>query len=123
MNSKEYYIKTNGTEEGAFSFKANSSEEKIRMMKEVIRKEVPLNGIGAKKGIDTDLFNKCTRDFVEIQNGRFVHNVKSEVTSFELNHLKNQNNLLKQLIGELSHENIVLKNKLLNESRLKASGE
>lgn len=123
MNSKEYFIKTKENGEDAFSFKNNSSEEKIRIMKEVIRKESSFASDGAKKSIDTDLFNKCTRDFIEIQNGRFVHNVRSEVTSFELNHLKNQNNLLKQLIGELSHENILLKNKLLNESRLKASGE
>lgn len=112
MNSKEYYVETKENETRSLSFK-NSNEEKIRMVKEAIRKETP-NGNEMKKGIDTELFNKCTRDFIEIQNGRFVHNVRSEVTSFEVNHLKNQNNLLKQLIAELSHENIVLKNKLLN---------
>ncbi|GEM_PF-4401686 len=123
MNSKEYFINPRENDTPAFSNKRNSSEEKIRMMKEVIRKEVPFNGNGAKKSIDKDLFNKCTRDFIEIQNGRFVHNVKSEVTAFELNHLKNQNSLLKQLIAELSHENIELKNRLLNEAKLRASGE
>jgi hypothetical protein len=123
MNSKEYFIGHKENETPAFSSKKDSHEEKIRMMREVIRKEIPLHGNGIKKGIDTDLFNKCTRDFIEIQNGRFVHNVRSEVTAFELNHLKNQNSLLKQLIAELSHENILLKNKLLNEAKLKASGE
>lgn len=116
MNSKEYSVETKKNERGISSYNNNSSEEKIRMVKETLRKEAPLNGNGFKKGIDTELFNKCTRDFIEIQNGSFVHNVRSEVTSFEVNHLKNQNNLLKQLIAELSHENILLKNKLLGHS-------
>jgi hypothetical protein len=50
-----------------------------------------------------------------------VHNVKCEVTSFEINHLKNQNILLKQLISELSHENILLKNRLLMAVNTKTS--
>ena len=123
MNSKEYFIKPEENDTPAFSSKRNSSEEKIRMMREVIRKEGPLQKNGVKQSIDKDLFNKCTRDFIEIQNGRFVHNVKSEVTAFELNHLKNQNSLLKQLIAELSHENIELKNKMLINAQRRASGE
>lgn len=123
MNSKEYHIQAKENEKSTFSYKNHSNEDKIRMVKEVIRKEIPVNGHNFKKSIDTDLFNKCTRDFIEMQNGRFVHNVKSEVTSFEVNHLKNQNNLLKQLIAELSHENTLLKNRLLNGTKLKVSGE
>jgi len=123
MNSKEYYIESKENDKSKFSYHNHSGKEKIRMITEAIRKEVPLNGQNFKKGIDVDLFNKCTRDFIEIQNGRFVHNVKSEVTSFEVDHLKNQNNLLKQLIAELSNENVMLKNKLLNGTSLKVSGE
>lgn len=123
MNSKEYYIESKENDKSKFSYYNHSGKEKIRMITEAIRKEVPSNGHNFKKGIDIELFNKCTRDFIEIQNGRFVHNVKSEVTSFELNHLKNQNSLLKQLIAELSNENVELKNKLLNGPSLKVSGE
>ena len=122
MNSKEYQAQSVGSEKRTFSYKNQSDEDKIRMVKEVISKEIPINGHNFKKNIDIDLFNKCTRDFVETQNGRFVHNVKSEVTLFEINHLKNQNKLLKQLIAELSHENLQLKNRLFNNDKLKISG-
>lgn len=123
MNSKESYIESKENEKRSFSLKNYSGEEKIRMAKEAIQKEISLNRFNYKKGIDVELFNKCTRDFVEMQNGRFVHNVRSEVTSFELHHLRNQNNLLKQLIAELSHENTLLKNRLLGGSLLKVAGD
>ncbi len=119
MNSKEFYIESKEGDRRILPLVRNSNEESIRMAKDVINK----NGYGIKENIDTELFNKCTRDFVETQNGRFVHNVKSEVTMFEINHLKNQNALLKQLIAELSHENSMLKNRVLNGSKLKISGE
>lgn len=122
MNSKEYQAQSVGSEKRTFSYKNQSDEDKIRMVKEAISREIPINGHNFKKNIDIDLFNKCTRDFVETQNGRFVHNVKSEVTLFEINHLKNQNKLLKQLIAELSHENLQLKNRLFNNDKLKISG-
>lgn len=122
MNSKEYQTQSIENEKRTFSYKNQSDEDKIRMVKEVISKEIPINGHSYKKNIDIDLFNKCTRDFVETQNGRFVHNVKSEVTLFEINHLKNQNKLLKQLIAELSHENLQLKNRLFTNDKLKISG-
>jgi len=119
MNSKEFYIESKEGERGILPIMRHSNEESIRMAKDVINK----NGYGIKENIDTELFNKCTRDFVETQNGRFVHNVKSEVTSFEINHLKNQNIHLKQLIAELSHENSMLKDRFLNGSKLGVLGE
>jgi hypothetical protein len=71
-----------------------------------------MNDLYKRESIDTNLFNKCNRDFIETERGRFVHNVKSEVTSFEINHIRNQNLLLKQLIAELSQENNLLKRRL-----------
>jgi len=112
MNSKEHHFETKLNEIKGSSFKNHSDEEKIRMAKDVIRREITMNDLYKRESIDTNLFNKCNRDFIEIERGRFIHNVKSEVTSFEMNHLKNQNMLLKQLISELSHENELLKRRL-----------
>lgn len=115
MNTKLYYSESNENEISRFSGANLFNEEKIRLVKEVINKELS-NELYGRESIDTKLFNKCTRDFIETENGRFVHNVKSEVTSFEINHLKNQNMLLKQLIAELSNENHLLKEKLSREN-------
>ena len=122
MNSKGLYFE-NGESIWGFGRQNLTNEEKIGYVKDAIRRELVVNDVNGIESIDTKLFNKCTRDFVEIQNGKFVHNVNSEITSFEVNHLRNQNILLKQLIAELSHENIMLKDKLLNDSKLKISGE
>jgi transposase-like protein len=112
MNSKEHYFETSLNDIKGSSFKNHSDEEKIRLVKDVIRREISMNDLYKRESIDTNLFNKCNRDFIETEKGRFVHNVNCEVTSFEMNHIKNQNRLLKQLIAELSHENDLLKRRL-----------
>ncbi len=112
MNSKEQILDTKFNESRVNSLKNHSNEEKIRMVKDVIKREITMNDLYKRESIDTNLFNKCNRDFIETERGRFVHNVNSEVTSFEMNHIKNQNRLLKQLIAELSHENDLLKRRL-----------
>ena len=112
MNSKEQILDTKFNEIRVNSLKNHSDEEKIRMVKDVIKREITMNDLYKRESIDTNLFNKCNRDFIETERGRFVHNVNSEVTSFEMNHIKNQNRLLKQLIAELSHENDLLKRRL-----------
>jgi len=123
MNSQGRYIETLENESGGYSGRKHSTDEKIRFLKEVISKEVTVNKLYKGESIDSNLFNKCTRDFIETENGRFVHNVKNEVTSFEINHLKNQNILLRQLITELSHENSLLKNRIVSNGNAKASNE
>jgi transposase len=123
MNTKEQYSEYKVNEIRGNSGKNHSSDEKIRFIKDVISKEISVNKLYNRESIDTNLFNKCTRDFIEIEKGRFVHNVRSEVTSFEINHLKNQNVLLKQLIAELSHENHMLKDRLFSLDNMKIANE
>lgn len=123
MNTKEQYSEYRVNEIRENSGKNHSSDEKIRFIKDVISKEISVNKLYNRESIDTNLFNKCTRDFIEIEKGRFVHNVRSEVTSFEINHLKNQNVLLKQLIAELSHENHMLKDRLFSLDNMKIANE
>ena len=123
MNSKGHFIESKENETNGYSGRNHSSEEKIRFIKDVINKEITLNNSYAKKSIDINLFNKCTKDFVETEKGSFVYNVKSEITSSEINHIKNQNILLKQLIAELIHENDLLKNRLYSGSNAKIANE
>jgi transposase-like protein len=123
MNTKRQYSEYRVNEIRGNSANNHSSDEKIRFIKDVISQEITVNKLYNRESIDTNLFNKCTRDFIEIEKGRFVHNVRSEVTSFEINHLKNQNILLKQLIAELSHENHVLKDRLFSMDNMKIANE
>jgi transposase-like protein len=123
MNSKGHYIESKENETKGYSVRNHSGDEKIRFIKDVISKEITFNKLYNKESIDTNLFNKCSRDFIEKEKGSFVYNVKSEVTSSEINHLKNQNILLKQLIAELSHENDMLKNEFYNKGNSKTANE
>ena len=123
MNTKRQYSEYRVNEIRGNSANNHSSDEKIRFIKDVISQEITVNKLYNRESIDTNLFNKCTRDFIEIEKGRFVHNVRSEVTSFEINHLKNQNILLKQLIAELSHENHMLKDRLFSMDNKKTANE
>ena len=123
MNSKGHFIESKENETKGYSGRNHSSDEKIRFIKDVISKEITFNRTYNKESIDTNLFNKCSRDFIETEKGSFVYNVKSEVTSSEINHLKNQNILLKQLIAELSHENEILKNRFYNNGNSKTANE
>jgi hypothetical protein len=115
MNTKANYIESNLNQLGGFSNVNHFNDEKIRFVKETISRELTSES-KVKMNIDTRLFNKCSRDFIETEKGVFVHNVKSEVTSFEITHLKNQNLLLKQLIAELSNENHLLREKLAEKN-------
>lgn len=118
MNTKPYYIESNENQVTGYSDANLFNEGKIRFVKDVINKELS-DGSYDRESIDAKLFNKCLRDFIETERGSFVHNVKNEVTSFEINHLKNQNILLKQLITELSDENHSLRGKLLKNNSAK----
>ena len=123
MNTKGQYFEYGVNEIHGNTGNNHSTDAKIRFIKDVISKEITVNKLYTRKSIDTNLFNKCTRDFIEIEKGRFVHNVRSEVTSFEINHIKNQNILLKQLIAELSHENQMLKDRLFSMDNKKIANE
>ncbi len=118
MNAKTYYIESNENEVRGYSNPNRFNEEKIRVVKEVISRQLSDETYG-RESIDTKLFNKCSRDFIQTEKGSFIHNVNNEVTSFEINHLKNQNLLLKQLIAELSNENKLLKEKLSSDNSTK----
>ncbi len=117
-----YFIESKKNEVKGYANANLFNEEKIRFAKEVISKELS-DKLYSRESIDTELFNKCSRDFIETEKGSFVHNVNSEVTPFEINHFKNQNILLKQLIAELSNENNLLKEKLFRDNSTKLSND
>lgn len=49
--------------------------------------------------------------------GRLSNSINFETTTVEINQLKNQNLLLKQLITQLSHENQLLKKRLFSNGK------
>jgi transposase len=92
--------------------KKYNSEEKIRIVLEGLRGEESIATICRREGINTNLYYKWSKDFMEAGKKRLSGDTKREATSSEVTELKQENEQLKQLVAELSLKNRVLKKSL-----------
>ena len=67
-----------------------------------------------RDGINTNLYYKWSKDFLEAGKNRLAGDIKREVITSEVHQIKNENMELKQLVVELSPENHMLKKSLLD---------
>jgi transposase len=88
--------------------KKYNSEEKIRIVLEGLRGEESIATICRREGINTNLYYKWSKDFMEAGKKRLSGDIKREATSSEVTDLKQENDQLKQLVAELSLKNRVL---------------
>ncbi len=88
--------------------KKYNSEEKIRIVLEGLRGEESIATICRREGINTNLYYKWSKDFMEAGKKRLSGDIKREATSSEVTDLKQENDQLKQLVSELSLKNRVL---------------
>ena len=88
--------------------KKYNSEEKIRIVLEGLRDEESIATICRRDGINTNLYYKWSKDFMEAGKKRLSGDIKREATSSEVTDLKQENDQLKQLVAELSLKNRVL---------------
>jgi len=112
MNSIDQFIETEARTSRRFVQKIHTEEDKIRIVIEGILNEISVNELCCREGIDTNLFYKWSREFMETNKGRFLGDTGSAATSVEVHQMKNQNMFLRRLVAELSRENNVLKNRL-----------
>ncbi len=89
-----------------------SAEEKIRIVLEGLRGEESIAAICRREGINTNLYYKWSKDFLEAGKKRLLGDVVREANSQEVGGLKRENEQLKQLVAELSLKNRVLKKSL-----------
>jgi transposase len=89
-----------------------SAEEKIRIVLEGLRGEESIAAICRREGINTNLYYKWSKDFLEAGKKRLLGDVVREANSGEVSELKQENEQLKQLVAELSLKNRVLKKSL-----------
>jgi transposase len=88
--------------------KKYNSEEKIRIVLEGLRDEESIATICRREGINTNLYYKWSKDFMESGKKRLSGDIKRKATSSEVTDLKQENDQLKQLVAELSLKNRVL---------------
>ena len=92
--------------------KKYNAEEKIRIVLDGLRGEEGIAAICRREGINTNLYYKWSKDFLEAGKKRLSGDMQREATSTEVTDMKQENDQLKQLVAELSLKNRVLKKSL-----------
>lgn len=77
-----------------------TSEEKIRIVLEGFRRELPVSDLCRKESISTALYYSWLKDFMEAGKRRLQGDSLRDATKSEVKHLKDENSRLKQLAGE-----------------------
>jgi transposase len=93
--------------------KKYSAEDKIRIVLEGLRGETTIAELCRREGINSNLYYRWSKEFLEAGKQRLAGNTKREADSEEVKDLKGENNQLKQLVAELALKNRVLKKSLL----------
>jgi transposase len=76
---------------------------------EGIRAEVSIADLCRREGIHPTIYYKLLKDFMEAGKGRLQGDARREATSDEVAHLRGENERPKQLVADLSLENLTLK--------------
>jgi transposase len=90
-----------------------SPDEKIRIVMEGIRGDEPVSALCRREGISANIYYKWLKDFMEAGKNRLKGNETRDATRGEVQEFKRENERLKQLVAELSLDNMVLKKSLL----------
>ena len=93
--------------------KKYTAEEKIRIVLEGLRGETPITELCRREGINSNLYYRWSKEFLEAGKQRLAGNTQREADSGEVKELKSENEQLKQLVAELSLRNRVLKKSLI----------
>ena len=77
-------------------------EEKIRIVLEGFRHEVPIRDLCLREGIRPNVYYAWLKDFMEAGKERMTRDTVRDTTRAEVDGLKRENERLKQLVAELS---------------------
>ncbi len=88
------------------------AEEKIRILLEGIRAELSVAELCRREGIHPTVYYYWLKDFMEAGKARMRGDSLRDATTAEVGHLKGENERLKQLVADLSLQNLTLKKSL-----------
>ena len=89
-----------------------NAEEKIRIVLEGLKGEESIATICRRESIHPNLYYKWSKEFLEAGKRRLAGDTVREATSSEVNDLRGENDILKQVVAEL-----MLKNRMLKKSQ------
>lgn len=88
------------------------AEEKIRVVLEGFRKEIPVSDLCRREGIPAPAYYSWLKDFMEGGKKRLQGDTLRDATEKEIKGLKRENERIKELLAELALENRILKKTL-----------
>jgi len=95
-----------------------SAEEKIRIVLEGMRGEESIAALCRREGLNSNLYYRWSKEFLEAGKKRLVGDTTREATSTEVTDLRSENGRLKHVVAEL-----VLENRLLKKSVTASASE
>ncbi len=84
-------------------------EEKIRIVLEGFRHEVPIRDLCRREGIRPNVYYAWLRDFMEAGKEKLARDTVRDATRAEVDGVKRENERLKQLVADLSLKVYILK--------------
>ncbi len=89
-----------------------SAEEKIRIVLEGLRGEVPIAELCRKHGIQNSIYYKWSKAFLDAGKNGLARDTHRDATTDEVHRLKDENEALKKAVAESVLENQRLKKSL-----------
>ena len=89
-----------------------SADEKIRMVLEGLRGEIPITELCRKEGIQPSIYYKWSKAFLDAGKNGLTRDTRRDATSQEVRRLKEENEALKRAVAETVLDNQRLKKSL-----------
>ena len=93
----------------------NNTEEKIRIVLEGLRGEESIAELCRREGINTNLYYRWSKDFLEAGKKRLAGDTAREATSDEVKQLRSESAALKEALAEQLMENRLLKKSVIRD--------
>ena len=90
-----------------------SAEDKIRIVLEGLRGEDSIEELCRREGIVQNLYYRWSKDFLEAGKKRLAGDTARAATSDEVKDLRREAGALKEVVGELTLENRLLKKSMI----------
>ena len=94
-----------------------SAEEKIRIVLEGLRGEDSIAELCRREGINTNIYYRWSKEFLEAGKKRLAGDTAREATSDEVRNLRGESQLLKETVAELLMENRLLKKSMIGDGK------
>ena len=92
-----------------------SAEEKIRIVLEGLRGEESIAELCRREGINTNIYYRWSKEFLEAGKKRLAEDTAREATSDEVKNLRGETRALKETVAELLMENRLLKKSMIGD--------